>query len=174
MWEEKEEMKMAIDFRDVLRELEQEKIKKEADFKREMEGIEETISGLRKMLMSKSQPALFKVTPQHVAAIPAGKYSNMSVRWAILNLLAEDAVGPMPTGKIAEALNAGGLNSKSGKNFPSNVSAILSVMANTREEVESTENGYRLTPNGRAAWEGVKHTPQYANRLFANASGRPV
>jgi hypothetical protein len=165
---------MTIDFRDVLRQLEQQKIARELEFKREMEGIEETISGLRKMLASKSQPALFAVTPQHVAAIPAGKYSNMSVRWAILNLLAEDAVGPMPTGKIAEALNAGGLNSKTGKNFSSNVSAILSVMSNTRGEVESTETGFRLTPNGRAAWEAVKHTPQYANRLFASASGRPV
>jgi hypothetical protein len=166
---------MTIDFREVLRQLEERKSYREVEFKREMEGIEETISGLKKMLAGQSQPPLFAITPQHVAEIPAGKFADMSVRWAILNFLAEDAVGPMPTGKIAEALEAGGLRSKSGKSFSSNVSAILSVMAKHRGEVEGIDGGFRLTQSGRSAWEAIQNTPQYASRVFSsNVSARPV
>ena len=88
----------------------------------------------------------------------------MSVRWAILNLLAEDANHPMTTGDIAVALQQGGITS-SGKNFAGNVSAVLSDMSRTRGEAASKDEGWVITEIGKSAWAHIsarrQANPQY-------------
>lgn len=110
-----------------------------------------------------------KPLPPQAHSVYSGKYSNMSVRWAILNLLAEDAVAPMPTSEIAEALQKGGISSR-GKSFSSNVSAVLSQMTKEREETEQVGSGYCISEHGREVWEGIKNTEQYQNRQLSSES----
>ena len=105
--------------------------------------------------------------PQAAHNVYPGKYSNMSVRWAILNLLAEDAAAPMPTSEVAEALQEGGISSR-GKNFSSNVSAVLSQMTRERNETEQVGGGYRISEHGREVWEGIKNTEQYQTRQLSS------
>jgi len=95
-------------------------------------------------------------------------HAGMSVRWAILSLAGESEDGTVPrTAEVADQLKAGGINSES-KNFSSNVSAVLSDMARQKRELEMTDGGnYRLTEKGRGAWEAIKRTTQYQNRLFS-------
>ncbi|MFI5118603.1 MAG: hypothetical protein ACHP8B_18095, partial [Terriglobales bacterium] len=138
----------------VLRDLEQRRVK----CQRELMEIEPAIAGIRKVLAESA--SLFAGTPQQM---DRPRYAGMSVRWAILNLLAEDSRGPMETAEIAQALQAGGISSK-GKNFNSNVSAVLSTMGRDRGEVASGPHGYTLTDNGTRAWQAIKLTPQYLNR----------
>ena len=88
------------------------------------------------------------------AVVPQGKYAGMSVRWAILNLLAEDATAPMTTGDIADALLKGGIVT-GGKSFSGNVSAVLSGMNHDRGEVVAGESGWVITPNGKSAWTHI-------------------
>ncbi len=52
----------------------------------------------------------------------------------MLALLAEDANGPLTTGEIADALQAGGMISNA-RSFASNVSAVLSGMNHEKKEV---------------------------------------
>jgi hypothetical protein len=90
-------------------------------------------------------------------------YANMSVRWAVLKLLAS-ADRPIGTGDIAKALEAGGVESK-GQRFSSIVSAVLSDMKSKKGEVESAEDGYyRLTNQGREAWEHIEKSARYRDR----------
>ncbi len=84
-----------------------------------------------------------------------GRYSGMSVRWAVLALLSEDAIAPMGTGQIAEALRAGGLTS-GGKSFASNVSAVLSGMKSERGEIIPSEKGWIISEKGKEAWVHIK------------------
>jgi hypothetical protein len=151
-----------VDYGELLKHFEGQRTKRQEEFKLEMAGLEETISGLRKMLGN--QQSLFQSQPRVVTS--QGKYAGISVRWAILNLLGEDSNGALSTAKIAETLKIGGITSNS-QSFTSNVSAVVSDMTNKRSELESTESGYRLTERGRAAWEAIKHTPQYINRSSA-------
>jgi hypothetical protein len=95
------------------------------------------------------------VATQLPMAISNGRYAGMSVRWAVLNLLAEDAVGPMDTGAVAEALAAGGITSN-GKSLAANVSAVLSDMKNARNEVTTTPNGWVITQAGKQGWIHAK------------------
>jgi hypothetical protein len=162
-----------VDYRQLMNHFEQLRAKRQAEFRKEMEGIEETIAGLRKMLSSQPQGALFDINPRQVTANPVGKYAGLSVRWAILNLLSEDVDGPLPTSKIAELLTIGGITSQ-GETFTSNVSAVISDMKNKKHEVESTASGYQLTDTGRVAWDAIKQTHRYANRVSASASVLPV
>lgn len=99
----------------------------------------------------------------------ATKYSGMSVRWATLNLLAEDSTGPLTTAEIAEALQARGVKS-SGQRFGSIVSAVVSDMRAKKSELEVVEDGrYQLTKTGHDAWEHIKMTPQYRSRALSGA-----
>lgn len=136
-----------------------------AKCQKELADIEQAIRGIRSL--TASQAPLFAGTPQQDEST---KYAGISVRWAILNLLAEDAMAPMTTGAIAEALQRGGISSNA-KTFASNVSAILSDMSKQRLEVEQAEGGgYQITPHGREVFQGIKLTPQYRNRGDSSAS----
>ncbi|MEK7994252.1 MAG: hypothetical protein AAB403_10650 [Planctomycetota bacterium] len=142
----------------VLRDLEV----RRAQCQRELTELEQIIGGIRKQL---SVPISVGSSLPNVA----GKFANMSVRWAILNLLAEESTAPMTTPAVADALRLGGISSD-GKNFNSNVSAVLSTMANERKEVESTEHGYVITQHGRQVWESIKASPKWQNRASSNGS----
>ncbi|MFI5087382.1 MAG: hypothetical protein ACHP7I_03225 [Terriglobales bacterium] len=135
--------------------------RKRAKYKADLADIEQAIGGIRKLMATNA--SLFAAMPQQ--AQPA-KYAGMSVRWAIMNFLAED-VGNVPivdTATIAQALLNGGITSR-GQNFNSNVSAVLSTMKE-RGEVEQLETGsYQLTPHGANVWHTIKLTPQYRNRV---------
>lgn len=146
----------------VLRDLEQ----RRAHIQEQLAELDQAIAVVRKTVPS-SASVRPDGAPQPLHVASSGKYMGMSMRWAILNLLAEDASAPMPTSEVAAALQAGGISS-SGKSFISNVSAVLSVMANTRKEIESAEGGYRITEHGREVWKGVKGTEQYQNRLVSS------
>jgi len=87
--------------------------------------------------------------------VSSGKYVGMSNRWAVLNLLCEDAIRPMDTASIAEALAAGGIVTR-GKSLASNVSAVLSDMAKLRGEVESTDGKWTITQRGKESWIHIK------------------
>ena len=91
------------------------------------------------------------------------KFADMSVRWAILKLLAR-ADQPRTTGEIAKVLETGGVESK-GQRFNSIVSAVLSDMKSKKGEVESVEAGcYQLTNQGHEAWQHIEKSSRYLNR----------
>jgi hypothetical protein len=138
----------------------------------ELAELDQTIGGIKKLLSSTA--SLFMATPATTAAsqdrivLPAAqKYAGMSVRWAILNLLAEDAPEPMRSSEIAIKLVEGGIISR-GSDFAANVSAVISDMVNKRNEVErNDESAYSLSDNGRLAWAAIKHSPKYINRAVS-------
>jgi hypothetical protein len=128
--------------------------------------IDTAVAALRR-LMPEEEPTPSKDSQQTLPIIPNGRYAGMSTRWAVLALLAEDAVAPMSTSQIAEALQAGGITSN-GKSFAGNVSAVLSGMYRERKEVVSSTNGWTISENGRQAWIHIK--PLRMAKL-ANPSG---
>jgi hypothetical protein len=95
----------------------------------------------------------------------------MSVRWAVLSYLAEVATEPVQTSVISQALLDGGMTTR-GRDFNSNVSAVISVMIRDRGEAENTGGGYRITANGRAAWAAIQNTPQYRSRPMIRAEAQ--
>ena len=127
----------------------------------ELIDLEQTISGIRKLLAKDA--SLFAQIPQSAIQSAGPKYAGMSVRWAVLKYLAEESKAPASTAVIANALRAGG-QTTTGRDFVSNVSAVISGMVNKREEVEAIEGGYQITMTGRDAWAAIKMTPQYRSR----------
>jgi hypothetical protein len=103
------------------------------------------------------------------AVVPEGKYAGMSVRWAILNLLAEDATAPMGTGDIADALLQGGMVSNA-RSFSGNVSAVLSGMNHERHEVSAGENGWVITETGKSAWAHISAKRRAQQQQFTTSS----
>lgn len=153
-------------YREVLKDLET----RHANALRETKSLEQTIAGIRALMANSASlfiPARLEPTlPLEAPEMPSGQYAGMSVRWAILKMLAEDSAHPMKTPEITKALVAGGLRGK-GEDFGASVSAVVSVMAKQRNEVERVpeiEGAYRLTENGRLAWAAIKHSPKYINR----------
>ena len=149
-------MSNPIDYQAVLRDLEL----KRAQLHRDIVDLDQAISAMRRLVPGQATFPLPSAASQPDNEI--GKYANISMRWAILKLLCEDAIAPMTTGEIAQALLAGG-RPASGVNFNSNVSAVLSVLKQ-RGEVQAALNGYEISDIGRQAWNVIKLTPQYRNR----------
>lgn len=87
------------------------------------------------------------------------RYSNMSVRWAVLKLLSE-SVDRWTSADISEALLGGG-NKKASK---ATVSAVISDMVKKRLELIQGEDGYQLTDAGRHAWNAIVRSFKYVNR----------
>lgn len=102
--------------------------------------------------------------PLHRTPVPirpaSMKYANISVRWAILDLL-HDA-GPMSTAEIAETLVDKGVQTKAA-NFANNVSAVLSTtMKEKHSEVEQLADGkWQLNENGRNAIIHIRTTTKF-------------
>jgi len=92
---------------------------------------------------------------------PSEKYANLSVRWAILDLLNDSQ--PMATAEIAEALLAAGVKTKAA-NFANNVSAVLSTTMKEQPHVEVTQlpdGKWTLTESGRRAIEHIRSTAKF-------------
>jgi hypothetical protein len=133
--------------------------------------IDKAISSLHRLIPADAKEE-FPTPNYSMASTPtvrAGKYAGMSVRWAILCLLSEDATGPMGTGDIADALRRGGIVSTS-KNFNGNVSAVLSDMNNTRKEVQSSpEGGWTISQVGRQVWSHIRHKKEAQQDLISSS-----
>lgn len=88
------------------------------------------------------------------------KYANISVRWAILDLLNDTS--SMSTAEIAEALREKGVRTKAA-NFANNVSAVLTTtMKERHKEVEQLPDGkWQLNVNGKNAIEHIRTTPKF-------------
>lgn len=101
---------------------------------------------------------------------PTKRYSAMSTRWAILDLLADSE--PKTTAEIADALKAAGIETRAA-NFANNVSAVLSTTMKEqhKEEVRQLSDGkWELTENGRSAIEHIRTTPKFQGALRASVS----
>lgn len=109
---------------------------------------------------SKNPPA------QTSSRIQTQRYANMSMRWAILDLLNDD--GAMTTAEIAKALEDAGNKERSrAANFANNVSAVLSTtMKEQRKEVEQLPDGrWQLTENGKNSIAYIHTTPKFRRSL---------
>lgn len=136
------------------------------NLREEIHAVEQGMSGIRAVL-ARDASLLVQIPrnsgPQHIPISPSGRYAGMSVRWGVLQYLAEDATEPASTAEIAGALLGGGMTTN-GRDFISNVSAVISVMVNKRGELNGADGKYRLTDNGRAAWTAITGTNQYQAR----------
>lgn len=87
------------------------------------------------------------------------KYANISVRWAILDLLHDSKA--KTTSELADALTAAGVESKAA-NFANNVSAVLSTTMTKHDEVQQLPDGrWELTSNGIQAIEHIRGTSKF-------------
>jgi hypothetical protein len=92
------------------------------------------------------------------------KYANISVRWAILDLLST-AAAPMATADIAEALRNEGVVTKA-TNFTNNISAVVSsTMKGVKGEVAQTSDGkWELTDRGRNSIVHIRTSTEFRRR----------
>jgi len=116
--------------------------------------IDAAVVALRRLMPEEESPRA-KDSQQVLPMASNGRYTGMSTRWAILALLSEDAIVPMTTGQIAEALQAGGMTS-GGKSFAANVSAVLSGMKGEKQEVIASPDGWIISEKGKDAWAHIK------------------
>ncbi len=126
--------------------------------------IDAAMAALRR-LMPEEDLQRSKDSQQVLPMVTDGRYADMSTRWAILSLLSEDAITPMTTGQIAEALQAGGMTS-GGKSFAGNVSAVLSGMKGDKQEVIAGPDGWVISEKGKAAWAHIKASRNRAPMPF--------
>jgi hypothetical protein len=128
--------------------------------------IDAAIGALRKLMPAEQIAERKSAAPQQILTGVPGKYAGMGVRWAILNMLSEDAVGPMRTIEMVNALRLGGISSE-GKSFRSNVAAVVSDMKRNRGEVEPGPNGgWKVTAKGRDAWIQIKASRNAGPSIF--------
>lgn len=120
--------------------------------------LHNSISTLAKRLNPDAPPSSYSPAPSRP---PNQKYANMSVRWAILDLLA-DSQKAMTTAEIADALLAAGVQTRAA-NFANNVSAVLSTtMREDHNEVQQLPDGkWELTEKGKEAIEYIRTTPKF-------------
>jgi hypothetical protein len=96
------------------------------------------------------------------------KYTNISVRWAILDFLNDSQA--MTTPEIAEALKAAGIQTRAA-NFANNVSAVLSTtMCKEHAEVQQLPDGkWELTEKGQDAIAHIRTTPRFRRAVSWSA-----
>jgi hypothetical protein len=110
-----------------------------------------TIASLAKELYGSS-------VPPSVNLIGSMKYANISVRWAILDVLES---GPLATADIADILKREGVTTKAA-NFTNNVSAVLSTTMKGVDEVRQTPDGkWELTEKGQNAIYHIRPSPKF-------------
>ena len=96
-----------------------------------------------------------RLTPPREGQPAMLPFTGLSLRKALLKLLAGRGIGAvMKTAEIVPALSAGGVQSKA-QSFASNVSATLSVMQSKHGEVEWTNGGWAITDVGAARAAGT-------------------
>lgn len=115
--------------------------------------------------------AAFQASPlTSLPPVPAHlRYANISVRLAVLSLMAEHAPEPLRTAEIVEALIAGGAR-QGGQNYSSNVSAVVSDMTKKKGELSVEDGKYTITDHGRDVWAGIKRSPTYKYRRLTESA----
>jgi hypothetical protein len=111
-----------------------------------------TIASLSRELYGTTAPVFTRAISQ--------KYALISVRWAILDLLAGS--GPLSTADIADILKRQGVTTKAA-NFLNNVSAVLSTtMKIGAQEVQQNPDGkWELTEKGKNAMSHIRTSPKF-------------
>lgn len=129
----------------------------------EMEEVDSLLKALRREeeSLAKTSRIVFPLAASQI-------YAGMSIRWSVLMYLAEHAQQPVDVGNIADALREGGIVSKA-QSFNSNVSAVLSQMAN-KDEVEKKGDLFYLTENGKSAWYAIRNSEKFQNRATEKES----
>lgn len=166
----------ADQYRLTLATLEQQK----ADYVNQINDLDGLIAGIAKQIhlieggapvyrAPIDQPAMNRA--DRAPSFDGNAFKNMSVRWAILKLFGESPVGrSMSSSEIAKALETGGADTSGAVRFVGNVSAVVSGMKQ-KEEIEGAEEGrYRLTIRGKEAWDHIKNSGKYLDRLTPIAS----
>jgi hypothetical protein len=111
----------------------------------------QTIASLSRELYGSNAPLPVSVATH--------KYAKASVRWAILDLLANST--PLNTPEIAEILKSEGVTTKAA-NFTNNVSAVLSsTMKGVGEVRQTSDEKWELTEKGRNAIYHIRLTPKF-------------
>ena len=120
--------------------------------------LHNSISTLYKRINPDASPSSQTPAPSRP---PNQKYANMSVRWAILDLLV-DSQKAMATAEIADALLVAGVQTRAA-NFANNVSAVLSTtMREEHNEVQQLPDGkWELTEKGKEAIEYIRTTSKF-------------
>ncbi len=137
----------------------------------EIREIDALIRSLERVASAPAGPALSTPPPSAVAElatkVPTNRrYSNISVRWAVLWYLTEFAEGDQKTAEIASALESGG-NHSGASRFGNAVSAVLSTMK-SKDEVEiGTDGGYRVSDVGRRNWTHIKLGKKFREAIEA-------
>jgi hypothetical protein len=143
----------------VLRDLEaqrQQALQQVSGLQARLKELHNSILTLSKCLDPDATPS----RPLNVSHPPNEKYTTMSVRWAILDLLKDS--NPMATAEIAEALRVGGIKTKAA-NFANNVSSVLSstMEKSPHNEVQQIGGKWELTESGKRAIEHIRTTPKF-------------
>jgi hypothetical protein len=112
--------------------------------------------------MGRPATTAMQVSPPVTSVPDRLRYAGMSVRWAILYLMADSAMDSLTARQIAEALISGGVRTN-GQSFNANVSAVVSVMVRKSGELERAREfgAYRITPRGREVWDTIKGSKRY-------------
>lgn len=139
---------------------------KKAKVLQELNQLDAAIAAIKSLAGDPVQVQPQRPTAQH-ATVPNApvehgiNYAAISVRWAVLSLLADVATGPMSTGQIAEALQQRGVKKETKSPFGNIVSAVLSNLR-VKGEVEPVGDGlYQLSDAGRSMWKHIKSGPKF-------------
>ena len=142
-------------------------------FRLKINEVDQAIASLHRLIPEDVKPEFQPLAPVNGSAKPqagqTNRYSGMSVRWAILYLLSEVAIGPMGTGEVATVLREGGITSTA-KNFAGNVSAILSVMANEKKEARAVDGKWEISETGKQAWAHIRVKRESQQQLAISSS----
>jgi|SRR5579859_670203 len=149
------------------------------DLQEEREQVQQQLSGLQarlkelhysiSTLTKRLNPDATPLKSQIVSRQPNHqKYRNMSVRWAILDLLSKSQ--GMTTAEIADALIEAGIQTKAA-NFSNNVSAVLATMKD-KDEVQPLPDGrWQLTETGHSASEHIRTKLNFRAAAYGRSTG---
>ena len=132
----------------------------------ELEQLDSSIAIIRRQAQSAPTQLSLSATVPSVSLTSSPtmltpNYSNMSVRWATLWYLSDNASRAFKTSEVAQAMRQGGYQTTMGDRFGNSVSAVLSSMR-AKGEVEAVEDGaYRITEIGRSAWDHIRKTDRF-------------
>lgn len=124
-----------------------------------LKDVQSTQASLKKRIDTDPSSRLAATT---VPKPQSQKYTRLSVRWAVLDLL-HGSEG-MTTSEIADALQEGGIQTKA-TNFANNVSSVLTTtMLKDHQEVEQLNDGtsrWKLTMTGVSAITYLRTTEKF-------------
>ena len=154
----------------VLHDLEAERLQVQEELGKMQARLKELHNSISTLARRINPDALSPSNPLTPSRPSNQKYVNMSVRWAILDLLNDSQA--MTTADIAEALLAAGVQTKAA-NFANNVSAVWSTTMKEQPHVEVTQlpdGKWQLTDSGKRAIEYIRTTGKFR---AAMRGGRP-